>query len=178
MKNIVVVSSTPRNNGNSDVLANEFVRGAKEAGHNVTKVDIRKMSLNFCKGCFYCRTHGECVIKDDVNALLSVVQNADVLVFATPIYYYEMSGQLKTFLDRLNPLYDKENKFTDVYCIMTAADDDPSAMDKAIGGVQGWIDCFDGVSLKECISAVGLEGTGEAKTSKYFEQAYEMGKRV
>ncbi len=178
MKNIVVISSTPRNNGNSDILASEFVRGAKDSNNNVTKIDLRKMNYGFCRGCMYCASHNVCAIKDDVANVLDVVQNADVVVFATPIYYYEMCGQLKTFIDRLNPLYRRENKFTDVYAIMASADTDLKSMDKCVGGIQGWIDCYDGVSLKGEIRAVGLEGIGEATDSKYMAMAYEMGKNA
>lgn len=71
-----------------------------------------------------------------------------MLVFATPIYYYEMSGQLKTFLDRMNPLYPKENSFREVYLLAASADDAPEAMDGAVKGIEGWVACFDGVCLK------------------------------
>lgn len=104
-KNVVIVNSTMRKNGNSQVLAENFAAGAREVGHNVEMINLRDMDLKFCLGCFYCQTHDKCVLSDDMNGLLNTVQHADVLVFATPIYYYEMSGQLKTFLDRLNPLY-------------------------------------------------------------------------
>ena len=116
-KTVFIVSSTPRKNGNSEVLAEAFARGATEAGHNVKKVSIRDMELKFCIGCLYCQSHGGCVLKDGMNALYNDVRNADVLVFATPVYYYGMSGQLKTFLDRLNPLFSRENKFKEVMSV-------------------------------------------------------------
>lgn len=82
------------------------------------------------------------------NELYNKISTADVLVFAAPpIYYYSMCGQLKTFLDRLNPLYASDNNFKEVYLLATAADSDETTMDGAIKEIQGWIECFEGVSL-------------------------------
>lgn len=178
MKNIVIVNSTFRNGGNSQVLASEFERGAKESGHNVKTINLKDLDLKFCIGCLACQKMGKCVLKDDVNDLLSTVQNADILVFATPVYYYCMSGQLKTFLDRLNPLFPKQNKFKDVYLIATCAEDEESAIDGTINGVQGWIDCFDGVRLAGVVYGIGVESVGEVKNTIAFKQAYEMGKSI
>ena len=100
-KKVFIVSSTLRKNGNSDVLAEEFARGARENGNEVTKVNVRDMDLKFCIGCLSCNRTHKCVIQDRMNELYDTVQNSDVLVFATPVYYYAVSGQLKTFLDRL-----------------------------------------------------------------------------
>lgn len=83
-KKIFIVSSTPRKNGNSDILAEEFARGAREAGHSVEKICLREIELKFCTGCMYCHTRGTCVIKDGVETLLPRIADSDVLVFATP----------------------------------------------------------------------------------------------
>ena len=177
-KKVFIVSTTPRKGGNSEILADEFARGAKKAGHNVTKINIRDLNLKFCIGCLYCQSHDKCVHNDEMNGLYSEVQNADVLVFATPIYYYEMSGQLKTFLDRLNPLYPRENKFKDVYLLATAADSADSAMDGAIKGVQGWIECFDGVQLKGFVRGTDADGIGTISSTPAPNRAYDMGKNI
>lgn len=177
-KKVFIVSSSPRVNGNSDALAEEFARGARESGHAVTKVSVRDLDLKYCIGCMTCQTTGRCVLKDGMNDLYDSVQNSDVLVFATPVYYYSVSGQLKTFLDRLNPLYPKENKFKDVYLIATAADDNDSAMDGSIKAVQGWIDCFDGVRLAGVIKGLGADKIGDIKGSAALAEAYDAGKRI
>lgn len=177
-KKIFIVSSTPRANGNSDILAEEFARGAREAGHSVDKVNIRDMELQFCIGCLDCQKTGKCVLRDGMNELYGRIKNADILVFATPIYFYEMSGQLKTFLDRLNPLYPKRNKFSAVYLLIAAAEDEESAADGAIKGVQGWIDCFDGVRLAETVKGVGAGEAGAIRDTSAPTAAYEAGKRV
>ena len=120
MKKVIVVTSSPRKNGNSETLANSFAEGAKAAGNEVLQVAVRDLGLQFCTGCMFCQSHDRCVLGDGMNALYSKFENADVLVFATPVYYYAVSGQLKTFLDRLNPLYPRKNKFKEVYLIATA----------------------------------------------------------
>ena len=103
------------------------------------------------------------------------MKEAEVVVFATPIYYYEMCGQLKTFLDRLNPLYPRENRFKEVYLLATAAEDEPTTTDGAKKGVEGWIECFDGVSLKRVIFGGGVTDKGEIAGSPALKEAYEAG---
>lgn len=177
-KKIFIVNSTPRKGGNSEILAEEFARGAKEAGHSVTTVNVRDLSLKFCIGCLYCQSHDKCVLLDEMNGLYDQVQSSDVLVFATPIYYYEMSGQLKTFLDRLNPLYPRKNNFKDVYLLATAAEGEDSAMDGAVKGVQGWIDCFNGVRLAGVVRGTNADGIGSVKETVAPNEAFFMGKNV
>lgn len=177
-KKVFIVSSTPRSSGNSDILAEEFARGAREAGHSVEKVSLRDIELKFCIGCMRCHERGKCALKDGVNDLLPVIKEADVLVFATPVYYYGMSGQLKTFLDRLNPLYDTDTKFRDVYVLATAAEADESAVDGTVVGVQGWIDCFPGVSIAGVVRGVGAEAVGDVRKTPALAEAYAMGKNI
>lgn len=178
MKKVIVVTSSPRKNGNSEILAQKFTEGAKSAGNEVRFVAVRDIDLQFCTGCLYCNSHDRCVLNDGMNALYESFQNADVLVFATPIYYYAVSGQLKTMLDRLNPLYIRKNKFKDVYLLATSADEDESAMDGAIIDIQGWIDCFNGVTLKGIIRGVGVTEKGSINDTDFPEHAFEMGKNI
>lgn len=178
MKKVVVITSTPRKGGNSEILARKFADGALSTGNEVQFVNIREIDLKFCVGCMYCQSHGKCVLSDSMNGLYETVQNADVLAFASPVYYYSVSGQLKTFLDRLNPLYVRDNKFKDVYMLLTAADEEPSAMDGAVTAMQGWIDCFDGVVLKGVVRGVGVTEKGEIENTEFPSAAYEMGKNV
>jgi len=104
MKKVVIISSSMRQ-GNSDKLASEFESGAKESGRLVTRINIRDINLKFCTGCRDCYNYGDCTIMDDMNGLYQTLREADVLVFSTPIYFGNMSGQLKTFIDRMYPLY-------------------------------------------------------------------------
>ena len=178
MKKIMIVTSSPRKGGNSETLARKFADGAISAGHAAEVVAVRDVDLKFCTGCMYCQSHDRCVLKDGMNDLYAKFQNADVLVFATPIYYYSVCGQLKTFLDRLNPLYPRENKFSEVYLLATAAEDEESAMDGAVKDIQGWIDCFDGVELKGVLRGTGVTDKGDIDNTDFPQKAYEMGMRV
>ena len=176
MKNIVIVSSTPRKNGNSEILAAEFKKGAEKKGHKVTEIFVRELDMKFCKGCLACQKTGKCVIKDDIVPLIDTVSHADVLVFASPVYYYSVSGQLKTFLDRMNPIYTLGHKFKEVYLISTAAENEESAVDGSISDIKGWIDCFAGVKLAGVIKGIGATAPGEIRSHEdIMNQAYEMG---
>lgn len=177
-KKVVIISSSPRKGGNSDTMADAFLMGAIEAGNEVEKINIRDMELKFCIGCLSCLRTGKCVLTDGMNELYDKVQHADILVFATPVYYYGMTGQLKTFLDRLNPLYSKNNSFKEVYVLMSAAENEDSAMDGTINGVQCWIDCFDGVAIRDVLCGTGLADPRDIDKTDFRRQAYEMGKTV
>ena len=111
-KKVLIVSSSPRKNGNSETLADAFANGAREAGHSVETVRLREKQIGFCKGCLACLKLGHCVIQDDAVEIAAKMHGADVLVFATPVYYYSVCGQLKTMLDRANPLFGSDYAFT------------------------------------------------------------------
>ena len=178
VKNVLAISSTLRKNGNSEILAREFLRGAQESGHNVEFITLQNKDIKFCKGCMACQKMGSCVIKDDSNEIVEKMKNADVIVFATPIYYYEMSGQLKTLLDRANCLYDFDYKFRDIYFIATAADSDSHSADIAIAGIKGWISCYEKSKLKGKILGAGVDDIGAIKDKPAMKQAYIKGKEL
>ncbi len=179
MKKVLIISTSLRRNSNSDYIAREFERGAKDAGNEVEYVSLIGKKIDFCIGCLSCQLTQECVIKDDANEIAEKVKNADVIVYATPVYYYEMSGQMKTLIDRMNCLFPSDYKFRDVYLLAASAEDEESAMDGAVKGVQGWVDCFEKANLAGVIRGTGLTETGEAKKDEeILKKAYEMGKRV
>ena len=120
-KNILILSTSPRKNGNSQMLAREFARGAEEAGHNVELLSLHDKTIGFCKGCLACQKTQRCVIHDDADAIVRKMKDAEVIAFATPIYFYEMCGQMKTLLDRSNPLFPSDYAFRDIYLLATAA---------------------------------------------------------
>lgn len=176
MKNIFVISSSLRNGSNSEILAKELVRGAS-LNNNVEYISLKNIDLKFCLGCLSCQRTGKCVISDDIGLYLDKISNADILVFATPIYYYGMSGQLKTFLDRLNPLYNRNNKFKEVYLLATCADDSSSAIDKTIVALNGWIECFDRVELKGALLATSASGPNTL-AEEFKNKAYSLGESI
>jgi multimeric flavodoxin WrbA len=127
-------------------------------------------------GCLLCQQTQKCVINDDVESILNKVKSADAIVFAMPIYYYEMSGQMKTLLDRLNPLFPSDYNFRDIYMIATAADENEKAADIAVKGLEGWIECFDKAKLSGVLLATGVTAVGDLdKHENIIRKAYEKG---
>lgn len=178
-KNILVILSSPRLGGNSDSLAEAFIKGASEQGHQVKTVALRDYELQFCRGCLVCQKGKPCILKDSANEVIQLIKNADVIAFATPIYFYEMSGQMKTIIDRTNPLFVDDYQFRDIYLLATSADEDESSMDGAILGLQGWIKCFDKASLKGVVKGLGIDQYGDIKKHiDVLKQAYLMGKEI
>ena len=177
-KKIVIISSSLRNNSNSEALALAFQSGAIEAGNEVSFISLRGMKIAFCMGCLSCQKTGKCVIKDDANTIEQEVLNSDVVVLASPIYYYEMSGQLKTLLDRMNSMYPKDYRFRSVYVLTTAAEDETHVPERAVNGITGWIDCYEKAKLIGSIFAGGLTEAGTITGHIALQQAYEMGKMV
>lgn len=177
-KNVLVISSTLRKNGNSEILAKEFLKGAENSGNNVEFISLQDKEINFCKGCLACQKIGHCVIKDDTIEITEKMKNADVIAFASPIYYYEMSGQLKTMLDRANALFSSDYKFRDIYFLSAAADTDLHSADIAIQGIKGWIACFSKVQFKGAVLGAGAEAVGDVQNTPAMKQAYEMGRGV
>lgn len=97
---ILVLQGSPNTNGSTSLLAGEFARGAREAGHHVEIVDVAALDIAPCTGCVACGYEGPCVQADDMDALREQILSTDMLVFATPLYYYGMTAQLKTVIDR------------------------------------------------------------------------------
>lgn len=178
MKKVLVLSSSLRLRSNSEALVDEFVRGAADAGNEVEKITLREKDIRFCKGCLACQKTQRCVIKDDAPAIVEKMHDADVIAFASPIYYYEMCGQLKTLLDRANPLYSADYRFRDIYMLTSAAEDGEYVPERAVAGLTGWIDCFEKARLAGTVFAGGVDGPGEIEGDPSLVRAYEMGKSI
>ena len=175
-KKVLIISSSPRKGGNSETLATAFAEGAQEAGNQVETVSLRDKQVGFCKGCLACLKLGHCVIQDDAVEIAAKMHDVDVLVFATPVYYYSVSGQLKTMLDRANPLYDTDYAFTQAYLLAAAAEDAPETFEGTEKAVQGWVDCFPRCTLAGTVFAGGVNDVGEIAGHPALEQAYQVGK--
>ena len=178
MKKVIVISTSLRVGSNSDMLADQFIEGAKAAGHEVEKISLAGKDIKFCTGCLACQKLGKCVIKDDVNDIMQKVLNADVVCWATPIYYYEMSGQMKTLIDRMNAMYPKDYRFRDIYLLTTAAEAEEDTPRRAEMGLTGWIDCYGKSSLKGHLFCGGVNDARDIEGNNKLQEAYEMGKGV
>ena len=170
MKNILVISASPRKGGNSDVLCDEFIKGAQQAGHKVEKIFLRNFKVNYCTGCGVCNSTHKCVQKDDMAEIMDKMVNADVIVF-----FYTMDAQLKTLIDRTVPRYtEMVNK--EVYYILTAADTNAANLEKTVESIRGFtLDCLDGAVEKGILYGTGVWDKGEVQSSAHMKTAYEMG---
>ena len=163
---VVVISTSLRAGSNSHALAEQFAEGAKSAGHEVELISLRGKEIKFCIGCLKCQETGACVL------------NSDVVCWATPIYYYEMSGQMKTLIDRMNAMYPKDYKFRDIYLLTTAAEDEEFTPKRAESGLQGWIDCYEKCTLKAHLFCGGVNDPKEISGNAKLQEAYELGKNI
>lgn len=177
-KKVIIISSSPRKGGNSDLLCDEFAKGATKTGNEVEKVYIKDMNLNYCCGCGFCIVNrGQCSQKDDMESVKDKLIAADTIVFATPVYFYTMSGQMKTFIDRLCYFYPMlVNK--EFYYIMTAADGEKSAMDRVLTEFDGFLACLDNPTVKGSVFGTGVWEKGDVKEKSTMKEAYEMGKNL
>ncbi len=177
-KKVLIISSSPRKGGNSERLAEAFAKGAVSVGNTVETVCLRGKQLNFCRGCVACLKLGHCVINDDAVEIVAKMHDADVLVFASPVYYYSVCGQLKTMLDRANPLYDTDYAFTKVYFLSAAAEDSEETVEGSVKAVQGWVDCFPRAELSDVVFAGGVNAVGDIEGHPALQNAYELGKTI
>lgn len=173
-KKVLVISSSPRKGGNSDLLCYEFVKGAESAGHEVKKVSLRDKDIKNCTGCGVCTQTKRCSQKDSMAEILDMMVSADVIVLASPIYFYAICGQLKTFIDRCCPRYEElVNK--EFYYILTAADPMPDAIERAVIELQGFLYCLENPQERGTICAVGVMDKGDVAKNSYMQEAYNMG---
>ena len=178
MKKVIVISTSLRVGSNSDMLADKFTEGALHAGHDVEKISLAGQNISFCRGCLACQKLGRCVINDDANGIMQKVLNADVVVWATPIYYYEMSGQMKVMIDRMNAMYPLDYKFRDVYLLTTAAENEPEVPKRAESCLTGWTDCYPKCRLAGTLFCGGVDAPHAIEGNEKLQTAYEMGLHV
>lgn len=178
MKKVIVISTSLRAGSNSDMLADKFIEGALAAGNEVEKITLSGKNIGFCKGCLACQKLGKCVIDDDANAIMQKVLEADVVCWATPIYYYEMSGQMKVLIDRMNAMYSLDYKFRDVCMLTTAAEDEPEVPKRAEAGLTGWIDCYPKSRLAGTLFCGGVDAPRTIRGSVKLQEAYQLGKNI
>lgn len=177
-KKVLIIETSLRSDSNSDKLAASFAKGAEDAGNEVEIVSLKGKKIGFCTGCFACQKTGSCIISDDANMITEKILDAEVVVWSTPVYYYEMSGQMKTMIDRANSLYPRDYRFRSVYLLSTAAEDEDGTDERAVGGVRGWVECFGKAEFKGKVFAGGVNERGEIEGHKALTEAYCMGKSV
>ncbi|HUI92776.1 MAG TPA: flavodoxin family protein [Chitinivibrionales bacterium] len=177
-KKVLILSSSPRRGGNSDLLCDQFAKGAQKAEHHAEKLFLKDKKINYCTGCGTCLNGKKpCPQKDDMAGILEKMISADVIVMATPVYFYTMCGQMKTFIDRCCSRY-TEIKDKEFYFIVTAADDSKPAMERTIEGFRAFMSCLDRPQEKGIIFGTGAWNIGDIKESDAMNEAFEMGNKI
>lgn len=178
-KKIVILEGSPRKGGNTDLLSDAFMRGAKEEGSKVTKFYLAQKEIHPCMGCGACRrSEGHnCVFKDkdDFEEIIQAVIGADVLVVASPVYFYSLTAQTKTAIDRF---YAREMEIKDktAYFITACAAPGEEYMETAKACFRGFISCFQNVVEGGIIAGPGCGDRGAVADKPVMQDAYEMGK--
>lgn len=171
---ILVIKSSPHVSGTSNTLVKDFIRGATEKGHEIEIYDAAHGNLHPCLGCDHCYMNGPCIQKDDGNKLLDSILASDCLVLATPLYYFGVSAQLKTVIDRFYARTSAiSRKHLKVIYIVTAWNDDEmvmSAVDKHLSVLTDYLNFRD-------VGRVLAKGATSPSSirKEYHEQAYNLG---
>ena len=173
-KKVLILSSSPRRGGNSDLLCDRFMEGAREAGLEVEKIFLKDKTINYCMGCN--REH-PCPQRDDAAEVVGKMVEVDVIVMASPVYFYTVCGQMKTLIDRACARYTEMND-KEFYFILTAAEESIDMMQRTVECFRGFLDCLEGPAEKGVIYGVGAWHAGELKSSPAMQEAYELGLRA
>lgn len=191
MKKILIILGGGRKKGNTAQLVDAFMKGAMEAGHATELISLNQLQVNGCIGCNACRYGKPCVQKDDFNSLVPKILEADLLVFASPLYFWTISSKIKAFIERFyciaqkddNPPLGKYEKYPvhDCALLMTSADDFFWTFEQAVSYYQFTMVNYIGFHNKGMLLAGGCGDTngrpGIGKTDHLME-AYEFGKRI
>lgn len=180
-KNIVVLNGSPRKKGNTSALVTEFIRGANESGNDVTEFFLGEMSISGCKGCFGGHSSKECpcVQQDNMDKIYPAIKKCEVVVLASPLYYWNMSGQIRTAIDRLFALEEGDGN-------LLRGHDRSSALLMAAEGhgfddvVTYYDHLLEHLKWKNLghVLAGGNGDIGDIKGKIEIEKAYELGKSI
>ena len=179
MKKVLILSGSPRKGGNSDILCDEFAKGALAAGNEVEKIFVAEKKIAPCTGCYFCKNHGgRCALNDGMDEILQKIIDCDTLVLSSPVYFYSISAQLKAVIDRTVARWTEiGNK--DLFYVMTAAEDDEDTMDGTLACFRGFAKCIDGYEEKGVLYGKGVYEKGDVlKRPELVQIAYEMGESV
>lgn len=174
---ILVLTGSPRKNGNSNTLADNFIKGAEEAGHEVVRFDAAFKNVHPCIGCNSCGMDGPCVFKDDFDFVRRHIVDADMVVFATPMYYFGISAQLKAVIDRFYAVNGQIHRSKKAALLMTYADTSTPEAEpiklhyKTLLNYLGWTDAGQ-------VIASGVWPAGAVNQTEYPKRAYELGKSL
>ena len=191
MKKILVVQGGGCANGNTSQLANAFASGARDAGHDIEMISLLKHEVKGCLGCNACRYGKPCIQKDAFNEIVPKIKTADLIVFASPLYFWTISSKLKAFIERFyciaeedpNPLYGRYEKYPvkDCALLMTSADNYFWTFEQAVSYYRFTLVNYIGFHNKGMVLAGGCGGTnGRPQIDKthHLDEAYEFGQKL
>ena len=176
---ITVLTGSPRKNGTSNYMADEFIRGAEESGHKIFRFDSAHADIKNCLGCNACAMGSKpCIHKDDFVELREQLLNTDVIVFVTPIYYFGMTSTIKKVIDRfysIDPqLKEKTNKAVLISVQHSPVEIVKDSLNQQYHAILNWLN----IENAGVINAIGIESVEQLKTTKYPQMAYELGKNL
>lgn len=191
MKNILVILGGGRPRGNTRQLVDAFVKGAVDAGHQTEVVSLNEKQVNGCIGCNACRFGKPCVQKDDFNSLIPAIKNADLIVFASPLYFWTLSSKIKAFIERFYCIVEEDDApplgryekypVRDCALLMTSADDYFWTFEQAVSYYNFALVNYIGFHDRGMLLAGGCGDTnGKPQINKtdYLEKAYKFGKTI
>lgn len=179
-KKVLVLMGSYRKHGNCDRLSDEFICGAEEQGAETEKIYLKEKNIKDCIGCCACQKNGgTCVQKDDMPEIYEKMKNADVIVFASPVYFYTWTSLMKRMIDRTIAIEAGLSNKT-FYLISAGRAPSEEYMSTMIDSFKKYIGCFRGEGNKEggYIFGYGTDKPGDVVDSPAMEQAYQMGKRI
>ncbi|WP_405269694.1 flavodoxin family protein [Methanobrevibacter sp.] len=175
---IVVLKGSPNINGSSNMLADGFIKGAQEAGHDIVEIDAAHADISPCIGCIHCGYEGECSLSDDMDEIRGRILDADMMAFVTPLYYYGMSAQLKTLIDRFcSRNFSIQQKHMKSVLLTVAYNADDWTFDALEAHYDTLVRYLN---LNDCGRVLGY-GCGTpsmTQHSSYPQKAYELGKSL
>ena len=175
---IVILTGSPHKNGTSNNLVNEFIKGAIENGHTISRFDTPFLNIHPCIGCDHCGMSGPCVFNDDMPKILDTILESDMIVFATPIYYFGFSAQIKSAIDRFYSQNSQiQNKHLKSIFIATAWNDDNQVMSAIEKHIDILIDYLN-LENKGTLLAKGYGYLNAPSEKHYMEEAYKLGSRI
>jgi len=184
IKHILLISASPRVGGNSDLLCDELAKGIVSNGNTYEKMNLAKMNIKPCLACNVCQgNEGNCVQKDDMSKIIEAYKRVDAVVFATPLYFFNINAQLKIIMDRTYCEYQYGNEyvkfsFHKTAFIATCGRDSEVSFDTAIRGYKEYIKCLHDVTDVGMVLATSVLNKGDVVESKFMKEAYELGKKL
>lgn len=177
-KNILVLTGSPRKNGNSEAMADAFIKGARSAGHHAQMFRTADKNIAGCRACETCFTSGTpCTFRDDFAQLEPLLEKADVLVFCTPVYWFDMTAQIKAAIDRMYAYHDHRLPVRECALLICAGDDNERVFTGAVEAYKN-IAWYMQWQNRGMLIVPGVNDIGDIEKTTALQDAENMGRRI